>query len=117
MKNKIISIISLGVILNWLSLFFSYRRLPNIDINQPFATGGFPLKIFTYPFPPMGHDWPPAGDWPIFFLNLLIWLAAVFLISFLFGKKMASRKTMAALVISAAVLSLIGIFYIVLKFD
>jgi hypothetical protein len=116
MKNKIILIISLGVIFNWLSLFFSYRRLQNIDINQPFATGGFPLNIFEYPFPPMGHDWPPAGAWPIFFLNLFFWIVVGFLISFLFGKKMENRK-MTTLVISAVVLSLLGIFYIMLKFD
>jgi len=117
MKNKIISIVSLGVSLNWLSLFFSYHRLQNININQVFATGGFPLKVFEYPLPPMGHDWPPLGTWPIFFVNLFIWIAFAFLIVFLTGKKMENRKRMAISVISALVLSLFGIFYIMLTFD
>lgn len=117
MKNKIISIISLGISLNWLSLFFSYHKLQNTDINQAIATGGFPLKVFEYPFPPMGHDWPPLETWPIFFVNLFIWIAFACLIGFLMGKKMGKRKMMSFLVISAIVLSLLGIFYIMLKFD
>lgn len=117
MKNKILSIISLGISFNWLSLFFSYRRLQNININQIFATGGFPFKVFEYPFPPMGHDWPPAGAWPPFFVNLFIWIAFASLIIFFTGKKMENRKMMRFLIISALVLSLFGIFYIMLNFD
>ena len=67
MRKKIISIISLGIVLNWLSIFFSYKKPGNLDINQSIGTGGFPLKIFSYPFPPMGHDWPPLEAWSIFF--------------------------------------------------
>jgi hypothetical protein len=117
MKNKIISIISLGISLHWLSLFFSYHKLQNIDINQAIATGGFPLKVFEYPFPPMGHDWPPLETWPVFFMNLFIWLVFAWLIGFLIGKKMKKRNMMSFLAISAIVLSLLGIFYIMLKFD
>jgi hypothetical protein len=120
MKNKIISVISIGVILNWLSLFFSCRKLPNFyqgDISQPIATGGFPLKIFEYPVPPMGNDWPPVNSWPMFILNLIIWLLVAWLISRSLGKKMANRRAMAIFIISAVVLSLFGIFYIMLKFD
>ena len=117
MGNKIISAISIGVVLNWLSLFFSYQKLQNTNINQAIATGGFPLRIFEYPFPPMGHDLPPLETWPIFFVNLFIWIAFASLIVFLNDKKMENRKAIAILVISAAVLSLFGIFYIMLKFD
>lgn len=120
MKNKIISAVSIGVILQWLSLFFSYKRLPNFyqgDISQPIATGGFPLKIFEYPVPPMGSDWPPADTHQIFLINLVIWIIIGFIISFLFYKKMENRKIMAISVISAIVLSLLGTFYIMLKFD
>lgn len=120
MKNKIISAVGLGVILNWLSLFFSYRRLPNYyqgSINQPIATGGFPLKIFEYPVPPMGNDWPPVDSWTVFIINLVIWLAIAWLISLSLSKRMESRKVMATSVISAIVLSFLGIFYIMLRFD
>jgi hypothetical protein len=117
MKNKIISIISLGISLNWLSLFFSYHKLQNTDINQAIAIGGFPLRIFEYPFPPMGHDLPPLETWPIFFANLFIWVAFAYLIGFSIGKKVENRKMMSFLVISAIILSLLGIFYIMLKFD
>lgn len=117
MKNKIISIISLGISLNWLSLFFSYHKLQNTDINQAIAMGGFPFKVFEYPFPPMGHDWPPLEALPIFFTNLFIWILLTWLIVILTGKKMENRKMMAIFVISAIVLSLLGIFYIMLRFD
>jgi len=120
MKSKIISAISIGVILQWLSLFFSYRRLPNFyqgNINQPVATGGFPLKFFEYPVPPMGSNWPPANSWPMFIINLTIWLLVAFIIFWLLGKKVENKKVMAISVISAVVLSLLGIFYIMLKFD
>ena len=72
MKKKIISGLGIGIILQWISLFFSYRELPNAfeDINKPIATGGFPFKAFEYPVPPMGSDWPPVDMWPMFFANL-----------------------------------------------
>ncbi len=116
-KNKIISIISLGISLNWLSLFFSYHRFQNVNINQVFATGGFPFKVFEYPVPPMGHDWPPLDTWPVFFVNLFAWILFAWLIYFLTGKKMENWKMMKLLIIAAIILSLVGIFYIMLNFD
>jgi hypothetical protein len=117
MKNKIIVSISFGIIAQWLSLFFSYQKIQDSNINQSIATGGFPLKIFEYPFPPMGHDWPPVEYWPMFFLNLFIWIVVGFLISFLFSKKTINKKAVVAFVIFSIALSLLGIFYIMLKFD
>lgn len=120
MKNKIIPIVSLGISLNWLSLFFSYSRLPNFyqgNISQPIATGGFPLKIFEYPVPPMGSDWPPISAWPMFILNLIIWLFVAFIISWLLNKKVENRKVMIISIILAIVLSILGLLYIMLKFD
>ncbi|MFA7088036.1 MAG: hypothetical protein WC146_01705 [Patescibacteria group bacterium] len=120
MKNKIISAVSIGVILQWLSLFFSYRKLPNFfqgNISQPIATGGFPLNIFKYPVPPMGNNWPPVNSWPMFILNLLIWLVIAFSFALLLGKTMKNRKVMAASVIFAIILCLLGTLYIMIKFD
>lgn len=117
MSKKIISIISMGVLLNWLSIFFSYKKLDNLDINQPIATGGFPLKIFSYPVPPMGHDWPPVEVWPIFFLNLIIWIIVASIISFILGKRFEYRRSMASSVVSAIFMSIFGLFYLMLKFD
>jgi len=119
MKKKNISALGIGVILQWLTLFFSYRELPNAfeDINKPIATGGFPLKAFEYPVPPMGSDWPPADMWPMFFANLAIWLVVGILIALIFGKKLENNKVFKTIVISAILLSVIGIFYIILKFD
>lgn len=119
MRHKILSALGLGVIFQWLSLFFSYRELPNTfeDIKTPIATGGFPFKAFEYPFPPMGNNWPPLKAWPIFFLNLIIWIIISAIIVFLLGKKIENKKIVTIIGILATVLSLFGIFYITLKFD
>lgn len=119
MKNRIVFTMSIGVILQWLSLFFSYSELPNAyqDINNHIATGGFPLKIFEYPVPLMGSDWPPTNTWPTFFLNFAIWLAVGLLISILLDKKLENKRLIKSLGILAILLSVIGIFYIMLKFD
>lgn len=119
MKNKIISGLGIGIILQWLSLFFSYRELPNAyeDINKPIATGGFPFEAFEYPVPPMGSDWPPAEMLPMFFLNIAIWLVVGLIIAFMFSKKMDNRKALSTIGILAILLSVFGIFYIMFKFD
>lgn len=119
MKNKILSAVSFGVILQWFSLFFSYRELPNAyeNINKPIATGGFPFRTFEYPVPPMGSDWPPADTWPTFFLNFAIWLVIGLVISLLFGKKLENKKMIKTIGILAVLLSVFGVFYIMFKFD
>jgi len=119
MKNKIISALGIGVILQWLSLFLSYRELPNAyeNINKPIAVGGFPFKIFEYPVPPMGSNWPPIDTWPTFFLNLTIWLVIALIITLLFGKKLENKKVIKTVSILAILLSVFGMFYITFKFD
>jgi len=119
MKNKILSITSVRTILHWLSLFFSYKKLPNAyeNINEPIATGGFPLKIFEYPVPPMGNDWPPTDTWPTFFLNLGVWIIIGLIISLILGKKTEDKKILKIINTSAIILSILGMFYITLKFD
>jgi hypothetical protein len=93
--------------------------LPNAyqDISKPIAIGGFPLKIFEYPVPPMGNNWPPADTWSTFFLNFAIWLMVGFIISLLLGKKLEKKKLIKSLNILAIFLSALGVFYIMLKFD
>ncbi len=120
MKNKILSAFGIGVILQWLSLFLSYRKLPNAyeTINGPVATGGFPFKAFEYPIPPRGHDWPPMDTWPAFFLNLTIWIAIGFVIALSLGKASEKKEVAAAMLLFLTIpLSLFGIFYILFQFD
>lgn len=119
MKNKIISALGIGIILQWLSLFLSYRELPNAykDINKPITTSGFPFKVFEYPVPPMGSNWPSADSWLTFFLNLAIWLIIGIVAVLLLGKKLENKKTIKTISILAVLLSVIGVSYIRLKFD
>lgn len=119
MKLKILSALGIGTILQWLSLFFSYRALPNdeYNISKPIATGGFPFKVFDYPVPPMGNDWPPADVWPMFFANLAIWLLVGSLIALLLGKKIENKNIQLTIAVSAIFLTIFGILYIMFKFD
>jgi len=119
MKKKIISGLGIGLILHWLSLFLSYRELPNTyeDITKPIATGGFPFKTFEYPVPPMGSDWPPSEMWPMFFLNLAIWIIIGLLVAFILNKKITNEKIFKVINILAILMTLNGLLYIMLKFD
>lgn len=118
-KNRLIFIVSSGVLLLWSSLFFSYQKSPNAfnDITKPIATGGFPFKVFYYPVPPMGSDWPPSASWYPFFLNLVIWLGVGLLISILVQKKLNNNKLLTALSILAVTVSIFGLLYIMFLFD
>lgn len=123
MRNKIIFIISLGTVFLWLSLFFSYTELPNayhnMNISEPIATGGFPLKAFEYPVPPMGNDWPPSNAWFPFFINFIIWLCvSTFLTSLFFEKETENRKWLIRIIpFLAIIFSIVGVVYITFKFD
>ena len=118
-KNKTTFAISIGVILQWLSLFLSYRKLPDAyqKINTPIATGGFPFKIFEYPPSPMGNDWPPIETWPMFFLNTIIWIIVGFLIALLLNKKIQNKIVAKFSIAFAVSLSVLGLFYIMINFD
>lgn len=118
MKNKTIFTICSGTILLWVSLFLSYRELPNVqDIYKTMATGGFPLRALEYPFPVMGGNWPPQNNWVLFFLNFAVWLIVGFVLSLLFGKRLENKKITNALIILAIFFSVLGLFYIRIKFD
>lgn len=111
----------IGVILQWLALFGSYRLLPHfydatVDF-EPIAVGGFPFKAFEYPYPPMGGNWPPSDSWPAFFLNLLFWIIVGIIIRWRFGKKLENKKVIARIALMSIFLSMIGVVYLRLKFD
>ena len=122
MLKKLLLIISTGITLQWISLFLSYRELPEAKQKFPdiMATGGFPFKIFTYPFPPTGNDHAPIEAWPMFFLNLGIWVVIVVIIYFVLKEKL-TEKTLTRFCILfcflAIFLSAIGKLYLLLKFD
>ncbi|MEI7741139.1 MAG: hypothetical protein WCJ29_01390 [bacterium] len=119
MKSKAWFAVSFGVILNWLSLFLSYKAFPFVadNIYASIASGGFPIKAFEYPLSPMGNDWPPAHMWPMFFLNLAVWVAVGFVVSAMIGKRVENKKLLAGATIAAILLSVIGLVYLVLQFD
>ena len=72
--------LSCSIIFLWVSLFLSFK-LTDGELTKNFATGGFPIKSFVYPQPPMGNDHVPLEAWGGFAVNALFWF---FICSLLF---------------------------------
>lgn len=126
MQNKLILALCFGITLFWVSLFLSYQSLPNMysdapDIANSAAIGGFPFKVFNYPIPSLGGDWPKnnEADWLKFFINFLFWSLLSFIAtSFLDQKNKLQRpKILGWFVVVAFIVSLAGLIYIRLLFD
>ncbi|OGY78755.1 MAG: hypothetical protein A3B74_03125 [Candidatus Kerfeldbacteria bacterium RIFCSPHIGHO2_02_FULL_42_14] len=120
-RMTVILSMCLGIILTWFSLMLSYQEIPN-NINvleKPIASGGFPLKAFEYPHPPMGADFPPIQTWSLFYKNFFFWLlVSVPMIMLLRSKisKVIFMRTALILTLSLWVTAG-GLGYLLLKFD
>ena len=114
-----VAMISIGHILNWLSLFCSKRALTQTDVYQPIEKAGFPFIVFYYPQPPMGGDVPPPQMWLPFFLSLFFWMAISY--ALLYALKhtslIKSKKLAMTVIAFGLVVTLIGFGYTVMKFD
>jgi hypothetical protein len=108
-KEKAMFIHAVANIGLWLSLFLTYK-----DANVarvPHA--GFPFQALQ--FPPNGGDMPPVEQWPLFFLNMLCWIVAVYACSFLYKHIPSYAKTATA--ISSVLITMAGIAYVLIQFD
>lgn len=119
-RNIAISVLSLGIIMMWLSLFVSYQGLlyNHIDFSNPApaALGGFPITAFEYPPGALGGDVPPFDTWGLFYLNLIFWIVVGVVVAALFRQKII--KQLPFKLFSASVLiSLYGLGYLFVKFD
>lgn len=112
-------IFGLSLLLLWSSLIFSYHPLPNIseDIYKPIAFGGFPLKAFEYPHPPMGSDIPPVKMWLPFYGNLIFWIIISFIIVRILPRKIFNEWALQIILLCSIMISLYGLGYITIKFD
>lgn len=108
-----------AIIAQWLSLVLSEHSIPYTDfMKEPVAAGGFPLTIFQYPQPPMGHDLPPYSMWPKFYLNFLIWIViAVVVYFFIPAHLKKNKKILTIMWLLAGLLSFWGFGYVGIKFD
>lgn len=114
--KRTIFAVSSGAILLWLSLFLSYKNLPySEDIYLPVATGGFPVTAFYYPSGAMGGG-VLREDLSIFFVNYIILCGLCFIAAIFLGKRMTPRMT-ASTLFPAIFLTLVGVFYLMIKFD
>lgn len=126
-KLYALGVMSLAAIGQWWSLFMSYQQLPlpknihdiNFDITSiPFASGGFPFKVFEYPFGAGGSDMPPISAWPTFFLNYLIWVLIAASVWLLLPRKIKENKKLVSVIgVYSFLITFYGLMYVMLQFD
>lgn len=116
-------VFSVALILQWLSLMFSYKRNNPYPINA-IAQGGFPLKIFDYPalaetltqgksltenlYTGLGY----------FYLNYFIWFVGAIILQYILPKKIKMNQNfLMILTIGGLLISLFGMQYLQGKFN
>ena len=106
-----------GAILQWWSIFLSYKQI-NTTVNYSvFATSGFPFTIFEFSSPTMNGG-IPLQTWPLFFASYLFWLAISFIINYYIPKKITeNRGTTYILVAYAIIVSMLGFGRLLIQFD
>ncbi len=113
--------ITIGAILHWLALFLSYKELPAKTFYNgidPIAVGGFPFRVFNYPFPPMGGDLPPTNTWPVFMAHYLFWIVIAGVITCFLPKKITNNRIATFfLAIFCILLSFLSFGRLLLLFD
>ncbi len=119
-RNIAIPVLSLGIMMMWISLFVSYRGLPYnyIDFSNPApsALGGFPITAFEYPPAALGSNVPPTDSWGLFYLNLFFWLVVGVAITILFRQKITKQLSF-KLFCASILISLYGLGYLFAEFD
>lgn len=111
-----------GSFLLWATHFLSTRTLVFVEgagpNGDPMASAGFPLLAFLYPFPPLGGDVPPFGQWIPFFLNYGFWLALSLLLVPRLIRAFRKPDSAARIILLAGTLvALYGLGDTVLRFD
>lgn len=120
-RNIAMPVLSLGVIMMWISLFVSNQELPNINYIDfanpaPVALGGFPIAAFEYPPGALGGDVPPFDTWGLFYLNLIFWIVIGAGIVVVFRKYLNKQMSLKLFIVSV-IISLYGLGYLSVKFD
>ncbi|MFH1535400.1 MAG: hypothetical protein ABIF80_05495 [Patescibacteria group bacterium] len=120
----------LAIILVWTSLWVSFSDLPiNQDaldtywhspetLKTPMVSqAGFPFRTFYFPLASMGNDIPDQGSFFPFALNTMIWFMFSYLVVRFLPKKWLSKRIEQSFIYSSFILSLVGLLWIILKYD
>lgn len=120
-RTVALTTLSLGIVFTWLALWGSYHALPPINEMKHgdiLATAGFPFHTFNYPYPPLGGDEPPLDTWQWFYANEVFWLAtAAGVVTIVKQKLFAKTSLMTGLFVVTPIVSVIGLIYLLLRFD
>ena len=128
-RNIVLLVFSSAIILNWVSVLFSLRALPQVQDNtiydentpyipKPVEEAGFPLKTFYFPPSPMGSDEVPVYMWKNFYINLGFWFIISTILYCTFLKKYKNNKKIVTIFTLVAIaLSLANLTWLLLQFD
>lgn len=120
---------AIALVCTWVALWLSTSDLPYSDadlqtyFNNPsldvpvIAKAGFPFVVFYYPPPPMGNDIPPDGSFFPFALNVMIFFLFVRGILQFIPEKYFTKKLYQGSFYVAFVITLLGLFITIVKFD
>ncbi|NBS41086.1 hypothetical protein EBS80_00305 [bacterium] len=110
------------------STMLSFRENPLFDETKAFqfnpadpssvvGYGGFPLRVFAYPVPPLGPG-PAQSLFPLF-QNFIVWLAVTILLMYLLPRWKQEEESVvrAGSIVIAAFSTLCWLGYILFKFD
>jgi hypothetical protein len=124
-RKRVVALIFSGaLILNWLSIFASKQFVPYasesfaLEHYLPQSTAGFPLKVFDYPFSPMGNDHVPLYMWKNFYINFAIWFLVSIILYFFIPRKIKdSNHTVFNIAVVACISTFYSLGLILLWFD
>lgn len=121
-------VLSLAVVATWVSLWVSTQPLPIDDaqvesyLKNGGATplsgrGGWPLPAFKYPVPPLGSDTPNADAYFPFVLNVAFWIAVMTCALWFVPRRWLLPAIERTAIGLASLMTVFGVFFLLLKFD
>lgn len=120
MVKNALNIISISVILGFASLLFSYREViptPE-DSSATFASGGFPIRAFEYPFPALGSNEIPLRMLLLYGVDILFWVAIILILSMVIPQvKNVITKYHVVLIPLGTIALSVTYLYLMIRFD
>lgn len=129
--NKTATALALAIIATWLALWFSAENIPfyleesveGYFKNPPTAqvpiagAAGWPFTTFLFPPPALGNDIPPDGSFFPFALNVMVFFVFLRAVLQIIPQRLFRNRYEQIAVRTAFVTSLVGLLWVILRFD
>ena len=121
-----LTVVAWGWIATVWSTILSCRDNPAFDESRMFQFdpaipetvrqyGGFPMRMFAYPVPPLGPG--PHQSWMPFIGNFVVWTLVALVAARFMGKRLDRRVAVAVTVAATALSTAFWVLYMLLAFD